>query len=106
MNLDNLIKYYNAGYEAVRKHNPNAFVILSNHLGISDQRELFQFAQSLNNVVIDVHYYSVFDHDKFSQKTAEENIQYIYEQRRSQLSKLQTSYGKPFIFVGKSMLKQ
>lgn len=103
--LDTLKKYYKAGYDAVRKYTSSAYVILSNRLGQhADPTELLSLARGLgNNVVIDVHFYSVYEHE-FDKLTAEENIQYIYKQRASILSTMKVSNGLPLTFVGKSML--
>ncbi|XP_038689402.1 probable glucan 1,3-beta-glucosidase A [Tripterygium wilfordii] len=96
--LENLKKFYGAGYDAVRKYTSSAYVILSNRLGPADPRELISFASGLSNVVIDVHYYNLFS-DEFSAKNVQQNIDYIYNTRSSDLAKVTTSNG-PLSFVG------
>eukprot|EP00261_Vitis_vinifera_P017640 XP_010647401.1 PREDICTED: glucan 1,3-beta-glucosidase A [Vitis vinifera] len=96
--LNDLKKYYKAGYDAVRKYTSNAYVILSNRLGPADSKELLDFARSLNRVVIDVHYYSLFS-DMFNNMNVQQNIDFIYNQRASDLSAVTTSNG-PLSFVG------
>ncbi|KDP46871.1 hypothetical protein JCGZ_24080 [Jatropha curcas] len=96
--LDTLKKYYKAGYDAVRKHTQCAYVILSNRIGPADPKELLSFASTLNRVVIDVHYYNLFS-DMFSKLNAQQHIDYIYNQRSSDLSVV-TSANGPLSFVG------
>ncbi|KAG2716587.1 hypothetical protein I3760_03G133600 [Carya illinoinensis] len=96
--LDNLKKYYQAGYDAVRKYTSSAYVILSNRLGPADPKELLPFGRNLNRVVIDVHYYNLYS-NMFNQMNVQQNIDYIYNQRASELSTVTTSNG-PLSFVG------
>ncbi|GMN33691.1 hypothetical protein TIFTF001_004293 [Ficus carica] len=98
VNLDTLKRYYKAGYDAVRKYTSTAYVILSNRLGAADSRELLSFASGLNRVVIDVHYYSLYS-DFFKSLTVQQHIDYIYNQRSSDLGAVTTSNG-PLSFVG------
>ncbi|KAF2323021.1 hypothetical protein GH714_032796 [Hevea brasiliensis] len=77
ISIDTLIKYYQAGYEAVRKYSQSAYVILSNRLGPADPKELLSFASNLNGVVIDVHYYNLFS-DMFTNMNAQQNIDFIH----------------------------
>lgn len=102
VNLDTLKTYYKAGYDAVRKYTSTAYVILSNRLGPADSRELLSFASGLNRVVIDVHYYSLYS-DFFKSLTVQQHIDYIYNQRSSDLGAVTTSNG-PLSFVGKYYL--
>lgn len=97
--LKNLKKYYQAGYDAVRKYTSSTYVILSNRLGPADHKELLSFGGNFNHVVIDVHYYNLFS-DTFSQMNVQQNIDYINNQRASELSTVTTSNG-PLSFVGK-----
>ncbi|KAB5548136.1 hypothetical protein DKX38_011542 [Salix brachista] len=92
VNLDTLKKYYQAGYDAVRKHSENAYVILSNRLGPADSKELLSFASGLKRVVIDVHYYNLFS-DSFNNMNPQQNIEYIYNQRDSALATVTTTNG-------------
>lgn len=65
VNLDNLEKYFQAVYDAVRKYTSNTYVILSNWLEPIDPKELLSFGGKLNCVVINVHYYNIYS-DMFS----------------------------------------
>ncbi|XVF15150.1 hypothetical protein REPUB_Repub09cG0125000 [Reevesia pubescens] len=95
--LDALTKYYKAGYDTVRKYT-NAYVILSNRLGPVDSKELLSFASSLGCAVIDVHYYNLFS-DGFKKMNVQQNIDFINNQRSSDISTL-TSANGPLVFVG------
>nr|XP_043615558.1 probable glucan 1,3-beta-glucosidase A [Erigeron canadensis] len=95
--LSVLTKYYDLGYKAVRKHAPNAFVILSNRLG-GEPKELFPLASGMKNVVIDVHYYNLFS-SVFDDMTVEENIEFVRTNRSAELQAITTSNG-PLTFVG------
>ncbi|KAF5942519.1 hypothetical protein HYC85_020161 [Camellia sinensis] len=84
--LDSLIKYYKAGYEAVRKHSKTTYVILANRFGPADPKEFFPLASGLDDkVVIDVHYYNNFNYT-FYGMNVKQNIDFIYSYRSSQLS--------------------
>lgn len=98
INLDILKKYYQAGYDAVRKHTQNAYVILSNRLGPADAKELLSFASTLNRVAIDVHYYNLFS-DSFNNMNPQQNIDFVYNQRAGDLSAVTNANG-PLSFVG------
>ncbi|XP_059631412.1 probable glucan 1,3-beta-glucosidase A [Cornus florida] len=96
--LESLNKYYSAGYEAVRKHSSTAYVVFSNRLGEHDPKEFFPLVSGLKGSVIDIHYYNLFS-DIFNSMTVQQNIDFIYTNRSSQLSQVTTSNG-PLIFVG------
>ncbi|GAU34391.1 hypothetical protein TSUD_217310 [Trifolium subterraneum] len=96
--LDSLNKYYKAGYAAVRKHSDTTYVVMSNRLGPSEPKELFPLANGLMHCVIDVHYYNIFN-DLFENMTAQQNIDFIYNNRSSELNFITTSNG-PLTFVG------
>ncbi|OMO94235.1 Glycoside hydrolase, family 5 [Corchorus olitorius] len=96
--LESVSKYYKAGYEAVRRHSSTAFVVMSNRLGPMDPRELFPLASAFSRTVIDLHYYNLFE-DKFNNLTVQQNIDFIYNNRSSQLNHVTTSNG-PLTFVG------
>ncbi|KAJ6740809.1 GLUCAN 13-BETA-GLUCOSIDASE-RELATED [Salix purpurea] len=98
IDLDTLKKYYQAGYDAVRKHSENAYVILSNRLGPADSKELLSFASGLKRVAIDVHYYNLFS-DSFNSMNPQQNIDYIHNQRASALATVTTTNG-PLSFIG------
>ncbi|KAK9050569.1 hypothetical protein SSX86_030462 [Deinandra increscens subsp. villosa] len=97
VSLSVLTKYYEAGYKAVRKHAPDAFVVLSNRLS-GDSKELFPVATGLTNVVIDVHYYNLFS-NIFNDMTVEQNIDFVRTNRSNELQAITTSNG-PLTFVG------
>ncbi|KAJ4767619.1 hypothetical protein LUZ62_077994 [Rhynchospora pubera] len=98
VSLDRLTKYYRAGHQAVRKYTPNAYVILSNRLGHADRTELLQFAKDLDKSVIDVHYYNLYS-DMFSSMTAQQNVDYVKNDRSKELSSIMVADG-PSVFVG------
>ncbi|KAK6130644.1 hypothetical protein DH2020_035619 [Rehmannia glutinosa] len=98
VSVQNLTKYYKAGYDAVRKHSPTAYVVLANRLGPSEPRELFRLANGMTRSVIDVHFYSLFS-DIYKGLTVQQNIEYIYNNRTAHLRELTTSSG-PLILVG------
>lgn len=99
LKLDSLKRYYKAGYDTVRKYSSSAYVILSNRLG-GEWSELLSFASNLSRVVIDVHFYNLF-WENFNKMSVQQNIDYIYRQRSSDLRNVTTSDG-PLSFVGKS----
>ncbi|XP_043693518.1 probable glucan 1,3-beta-glucosidase A [Telopea speciosissima] len=96
--LESLNKYYKAGYNAVRNHSSEAYVVLSNRIGSSDAKEFFPLASGLNGSVIDVHYYNLYS-DMFSNMTVQQNIDFIHTNRSAQLNNITTSNG-PLTFVG------
>ncbi|KAK9166621.1 hypothetical protein Scep_001812 [Stephania cephalantha] len=98
VSLDSLVKYYKAGYDAVRKHSSTAYVVMSNRLSASDSRELFPLASGLRGSVIDVHYYNIFS-STFDTMTVQENIDFIYNNRSAELNSITTSNG-PLTFIG------
>lgn len=57
--LQNLMKYYKKGYDAVRRHTSRAYVIMSNRL-YTDSTELLDFASRLKGSVVNIHYYNFF----------------------------------------------
>lgn len=99
LKLDSLKRYYKAGYDTVRKYSSSAYVILSNRLG-GEWSELLSFASNLSRVVIDVHFYNLF-WENFNKMSVQQNIDYIYRQRSSDLRNVTMSDG-PLSFVGKS----
>ncbi|MBA0851220.1 hypothetical protein Goshw_015561 [Gossypium schwendimanii] len=95
--FDALTKYYKAAYDAIRKYT-NAYVILSARLGPADPKELFSLASTMNRVAIDVHYYNLFS-DSFTGMTVQQNIDFVNNQRASDLGSL-TSANGPLVLVG------
>ncbi|KAJ4966753.1 hypothetical protein NE237_018602 [Protea cynaroides] len=98
VSLESLLKYYKAGYKAVRKHTSRAYVVLSNRLGPADPKELFPLANGLRGSVIDVHYYNLYS-NTFANMNVQQNIDFIYTNRSAQLNYITTSNG-PLTFVG------
>lgn len=101
VNLESLKRYYQEGYEAVRRHTSSAYVIMSNPLD-RDSKVLLPFAGAFSGVVIDVHYYNLFS-NQFSTMNVQQNIDYIKHHRAPELSSLTKSNG-PLIFVGKVLI--
>ncbi|KAG8088406.1 hypothetical protein GUJ93_ZPchr0010g9234 [Zizania palustris] len=97
VSLPVLTKYYKDGYDAVRKHTANAYVIMSNRLSAAST-ELLDFATGLSGAVIDVHYYNLFTSD-FNNLSADQNIEFVRTNRSSDLS-IVTRQNGPLTFVG------
>jgi hypothetical protein len=95
VNLDSLKKYYTAAYDVVRKYNPNAYVIMSNPLG-EDSKVLLSFVSGFNKVVLDVHYYNLYT-DQFSNLNVQQNIDYINNERASELSGVSSTNALSFV---------
>jgi len=102
VNLDSLKKYYKEAYDVVRKYNPNAYVIMSNPLD-ADSKVLLSFVTGFNKVVIDVHYYNLYS-DKFINMNVQQNIDYIYNERASDLSGVSST--NALSFVGKCQISR
>ncbi|KAL4197536.1 hypothetical protein AMTRI_Chr04g188730 [Amborella trichopoda] len=98
VSLETITKYYRAGYDAVRKHSPTAYVIMSNRLGPANSTELFPLANRLRHTVIDVHYYNLFS-SEFDTMTVQQNIDFVYNNRSQQLNSITRANG-PLTFVG------
>lgn len=96
--VDLLLTYYLNGYQVVRKHSPTAYVIMCQRIGNADPHELYQTNNALSNIVVDVHYYNLFD-DYFDNLTAKDNINFILKNRQPELQALNSANG-PLIFVG------
>lgn len=95
VNLDSLKKYYKEAYDAVRKYNPNAYVIMSNPLD-ADSKVLLSFVTGFNKVVLDVHYYNLYS-DKFTNMNVQQNIDYINNERASDLSGVSSTNALSFV---------
>lgn len=98
--LDILISYYTRGYEIVRSYSSTAYVILCQRIGNADPLELYQANIGDSNIVVDLHYYNLFD-TFFNNISVADNIQYIYKSRKPQLQALNSSNG-PLVFVGRT----
>ncbi|KAK4374391.1 hypothetical protein RND71_005068 [Anisodus tanguticus] len=100
--LDMVKKYYQAGYNAVRKHSSTAYVVMSNRLS-SDPTELLTFASGLKGSVIDVHYYNLFsriiDSSIFDNMSVQQNLEFVNTNRSAELNTVTQSNG-PLTFVG------
>ncbi|CAD6204820.1 unnamed protein product [Miscanthus lutarioriparius] len=96
--LSSLTKYYQDGYNAVRRHTSTAYVVMSNRLS-ADATELLQFAGGFSGAVLDVHYYNLFS-SVFSSLTVEQNIDFVRNNRSSDLAAVTNQNGRPLTFVG------
>ncbi|KAL5225001.1 hypothetical protein ABZP36_011640 [Zizania latifolia] len=85
VSLPALTKYYEDGYNAVRKHTASAYVIMSNRLSASNT-ELLDFASGFSAAVVDG-------------LTADQNIEFVRTNRSSELSTVTRQNG-PLTFVG------
>ncbi|KAG5529532.1 hypothetical protein RHGRI_030060 [Rhododendron griersonianum] len=96
--LDILISYYKQGYQIVRKYSSTAYVIVCQRIGNADPLELYQANIGSSNIVLDLHYYSLFD-TFFVNMSSIDNIQFIYKSREAQLQALNGANG-PLVFIG------
>ncbi|KAE8700080.1 transcription factor bHLH96-like [Hibiscus syriacus] len=96
--LDILVPYYKQGYEIVRKHSPSAYVIVCQRIGNADPIELYKGDIGSHNVVVDLHYYNLFD-PYFITLSPIDNIQFIYKSREPQVQALNAADG-PLVFIG------
>ncbi|KAK4256662.1 hypothetical protein QN277_006357 [Acacia crassicarpa] len=96
--LDILVSYYKQGYQIVRKHSPSAYVIVCQRIGNADPVELYQANIGSHNVVVDLHFYNLFD-NFFVNMSAEDNIKFIHNSREAQLQALSIGSG-PLVYVG------
>ncbi|KAJ7945441.1 Glucan 1,3-beta-glucosidase [Quillaja saponaria] len=96
--LDFLVSYYKQGYQIVRKYSSTAYVIICQRIGNADPLELYQANIGSHNIVLDLHFYNLFD-TFFVNMSALDNIQYIYKSREAQLQALNSANG-PLVFIG------
>ncbi|KAM7515738.1 hypothetical protein LguiA_005321 [Lonicera macranthoides] len=96
--LDTLVSYYKQGYQIVRKYSTTAYVIICQRIGNADPFELYQANVGSYNLVVDLHYYNLFN-DFFINMSSVENIQYIHKNRQAQLQALNSANG-PLVFIG------
>nr|XP_018684088.1 PREDICTED: glucan 1,3-beta-glucosidase A-like isoform X2 [Musa acuminata subsp. malaccensis] len=96
--FDVLVSYYTRGYHIVRNYSSTVYVIVCQRIGNADPMELYQANIGVSNIVVDLHYYNLFD-PYFSNMNATENIQYIYDKRVPQLQSLNSANG-PLVYVG------
>lgn len=100
VSLDILTSYYKQGYQIVRKYSSSAYVIMCQRIGNADPLELYQADIGSTNLVLDLHFYNLFD-TFFVNMSAGDNVQYIYKSREGLLQAFNNSNG-PLIFVGKT----
>lgn len=74
-------------------------MIVCQRIGIADPSELFQADIGSYNLVVDLHYYNLFD-NFFVNMNPLDNIQFIYNSRETQLRALNRANG-PLVFIGK-----
>ncbi|KAI3923540.1 hypothetical protein MKW92_024241 [Papaver armeniacum] len=98
VSLDILVSYYSKGYQIVRNHSSTAYVIMCQRIGDADPLELYHANIGLSNVVVDLHYYNLFD-NFFSNMSTSENIQFIHKSRQTQVESLNAANG-PLVFIG------
>ncbi|CAA7387639.1 unnamed protein product [Spirodela intermedia] len=98
VDFDTLKSYYQAGYDAVRRHTSTAYVIFSTRLH-GDAGGFISFASGLDRTVLDIHYYNLYL-SKFDGWTAQQNIDYVNNQRANELASITNSNGGPLSFVG------
>ncbi|KAE8696233.1 Helicase domain-containing protein [Hibiscus syriacus] len=99
--LDILVAYYKQGYDIVRKHSPSAYVIVCQRIGNADPIELYKADIGSHNVVVDLHYYNLFD-PYFVTLSPIDNIQFVYKNREPQVQALNAADG-PLVFIGNSI---
>ncbi|KAI3942663.1 hypothetical protein MKW92_036026 [Papaver armeniacum] len=101
--FDTLQKYYNDGYDIVRKHSATAYVVLcqliSNDGADPDPTVLYNAntGNGKSNVVVDLHYYH--NNPSFANMSLQENINYLYDTRKTQMDSLNAADG-PLVFIG------
>lgn len=100
VSLDVLVSYYKQGYQIVRKYSSSAYVIICQRIGAADPLELYQANIASHNLVLDLHFYNLFD-TYFVNMSTLDNIQYIYKSRQGLLQSLNNSTG-PLVLVGKA----
>jgi hypothetical protein len=98
--MEVLVPYYKQGYEIVRKYSSTAYVIICQRIGNADPIELYQANISSHNLVVDLHFYNLFD-TYFVNMSTMDNIDFVYKSRAAQLQALNSANG-PLVFVGKA----
>ncbi|KAF5199656.1 Glucan 1,3-beta-glucosidase [Thalictrum thalictroides] len=96
--LNVLVSYYSKGYDIVRKYSSTAYVIISQRIGTPEPAELFHAKIGASNLVVDVHYYNLFD-TSFQKMGVSDNIDYIYKSRKAELNTLNAA-SNALVFVG------
>jgi len=98
VSLDSLKKYYEQAYNTVRKYSITAYVIMSTRLNVDSTTELVEFASRFDRVVLDVHFYNLFN-NMFDSFTVQQNIDYVNNTIANGL-KAMTRPDGPLTFVG------
>ncbi|XP_042502586.1 probable glucan 1,3-beta-glucosidase A isoform X3 [Macadamia integrifolia] len=96
--LDALVSYYSKGYQIVQNYSSTTYVIICQRIGNADPLELYQANIGFSNIVVDLHYYNLFD-TFFINMSAEDNIDFIFKSRQTQLQALNKANG-PLVFIG------
>ncbi|XP_026416327.1 glucan 1,3-beta-glucosidase A-like [Papaver somniferum] len=94
-----LKKYYKDGYDIVRRHSDKAYVIMCQRIGEgSNLTRLYNAIadMGLSKVVFDLHYYNLYI-DLFFNKSPQQNIDYIKNERKSEIKSLNAG---PLVFIG------
>lgn len=97
--FDTVVSYYKQGYDIVRKYSSTAYVIICQRIGKADPMELYEANIGSHNLVVDLHYYNLFD-PFFDHLSPSENIEVIYKNRQTQIQALNSANG-PLVFIGK-----
>ncbi|XP_026416298.1 uncharacterized protein LOC113311704 [Papaver somniferum] len=101
--FNTLQKYYNDGYDIVRKHSTTAYVIMCQLRGDDgadpDPAVLYNAntGNGKSNVVVDLLYYNLYP--SLANMSLQENINYLYGTRKTQMNSLNAAEG-PLVFIG------
>ncbi|KAI0499110.1 hypothetical protein KFK09_020011 [Dendrobium nobile] len=96
--IDILVSYYKSGYQIVRNYSSTAYVVVCQRIGNADPMEIYEAKIGDTNVVLDLHYYNLFD-AYFVDLNPLQNMQFIYNNRVPQLQALNNANG-PLVFIG------
>ncbi|KAI3852305.1 hypothetical protein MKX03_018950 [Papaver bracteatum] len=96
--FDKLQKYYQDGYDIVRKYSSTAYVIMCQLIGPGDPADIYNANTGKTNVVLDLHHYNIFE-DKFKNMSPQENIDFLYNTRKTQIDSFNSADG-PSVFIG------
>ena len=96
--LDTLKDYYRKAYKIVRKYNANTYVVMSELLW-DDPSNLVDLGKEFKNAIIDLHYYNAFG-STFANMNIQQNIDFIYNERRQEIERLNKNSNGLLTFVG------
>lgn len=102
MNLDILQNFYKQGYDILRRHSPDGFVLINGRIAPFDwgtENEWKGFMnpdQGFTRVAMDIHFYSCFGGDS-DISDADQAIKYIREQRQRQIDDYKYWNPKPLM---------